>query len=142
MCVGPINKGFLKTTKSNYFGSLTLKAVKLYQASIKLSPTGFVGALTREKINSEISSSKLKLPTQALPLNISSDSTNGNNATNSPSYGVGLIMPDGTKILSPLRNIFLRDGTMLSYQSLGLNSLRNLENVIKMYTSMQYSHQI
>ena len=49
-----IDKGLLKTTPSTYFGLLTLKAVKAYQASINVSPTGFVGVLTREKINKEI----------------------------------------------------------------------------------------
>jgi len=51
-----IDKGLLKTTPSNFFGLLTLKAVKNYQTSIGVSPTGFVGALTREKINKEIES--------------------------------------------------------------------------------------
>lgn len=49
-----IDKGLLKTTPSTYFGLLTLKAVKAYQTSIGVSPTGFVGVLTREKINKEI----------------------------------------------------------------------------------------
>ena len=49
-----ITKGLLKATPSTYFGALTLKAVKAYQLSVNLSPTGFVGALTREKINKEI----------------------------------------------------------------------------------------
>lgn len=49
-----IDKGLLKTTPSNFFGILTLKAIKNYQASLGISPTGFVGALTREKINKEL----------------------------------------------------------------------------------------
>ena len=49
-----IDKGLLKTTPSNFFGLLTLKAVKAYQTSIGVSSTGFVGVLTREKINKEI----------------------------------------------------------------------------------------
>lgn len=49
-----IDKGLLKTTPSTYFGLLTFKAVKAYQTSIGVSSTGFVGALTREKINKEI----------------------------------------------------------------------------------------
>jgi peptidoglycan hydrolase-like protein with peptidoglycan-binding domain len=49
-----IDKGLLKTIPSTYFGLLTFKAVKAYQASIGVSSTGFVGALTREKINKEI----------------------------------------------------------------------------------------
>ncbi|MEN9551970.1 MAG: hypothetical protein RI935_347 [Candidatus Parcubacteria bacterium] len=49
-----IDKGLLKTTPSTYFGLLTFKAVKAYQTSVGLPATGFVGALTREKINKEI----------------------------------------------------------------------------------------
>lgn len=49
-----IDKGFLKTPPSTFFGLLTLKAVKMYQTSIGVSSTGFVGILTREKINNEI----------------------------------------------------------------------------------------
>lgn len=49
-----IDKGLLKSTPSTYFGLLTFKAVKAYQTSIGVSPTGFVGVLTREKINKEI----------------------------------------------------------------------------------------
>lgn len=51
-----IGKGLLKSTPSTFFGLLTLKAVKTYQTSIGISPTGFVGILTREKINKEIES--------------------------------------------------------------------------------------
>ncbi len=54
-----IDKGFLKTAPSNYFGLLTLKAVKAYQTSIGVSSTGFVGILTREKINKEINAELL-----------------------------------------------------------------------------------
>lgn len=49
-----VDKGFLKTIPTNFFGLLTLKAVKAYQTSVSVSPTGFVGVLTREKINNEI----------------------------------------------------------------------------------------
>ena len=36
------------------FYSLTLKAVKEYQKSVSITPTGFVGPLTRAKINQEL----------------------------------------------------------------------------------------
>lgn len=49
-----IDKGFLKTSPSNFFGLLTLKAVKAYQTSTGVSSTGYVGVLTRQKINDEI----------------------------------------------------------------------------------------
>lgn len=53
-----ITKGLLKTTPSTYFGGMTFSAVKAYQKSIGVSPTGFVGVLTREKINADILSAK------------------------------------------------------------------------------------
>jgi len=49
-----LDKGFLNTTPSGFFGLLTLKAVKAYQASEGLPSTGFVGAMTRQKINTEL----------------------------------------------------------------------------------------
>lgn len=51
-----IDGGFLKGTPTNFFGLLTLKAVKTYQKSVDISPTGYVGALTRQKINDSIAS--------------------------------------------------------------------------------------
>ena len=49
------DKGFLGTSPSGFFGLLTLRAVKAYQASKKLPSSGFVGPMTRESINREIS---------------------------------------------------------------------------------------
>lgn len=49
-----IENGFLSGSTTGFFGALTLKAVKSYQLSTKLPPTGFVGPATREKINSSI----------------------------------------------------------------------------------------
>ncbi len=49
-----IDKGFLNGNSTGFFGLLTLKAVKAYQKSGGISPTGYVGLLTRQKINSEI----------------------------------------------------------------------------------------
>jgi hypothetical protein len=42
-----INMGFLKTEATGYFGIATQKAVKEFQKSAGLPPTGFVGPLTR-----------------------------------------------------------------------------------------------
>jgi len=50
-----IDKGLLAGQATGNFFSLTLKAVKLYQASVGLPTTGFVGPLTRAKINTELS---------------------------------------------------------------------------------------
>src|ERR1035437_5374368 len=46
-----ISKGFLKTSASGGFYSLTKQAVIAYQASLGLPATGFVGPMTRAKIN-------------------------------------------------------------------------------------------
>lgn len=59
-----IDKGFLNTVPSSFFGLLTLKAVKLYQTSIGVTSTGYVGILTRQKINDELSA-ELASSTQA-----------------------------------------------------------------------------
>lgn len=42
--------GFLKTQATGYFGLGTFSAVKMYQKSVGLSSTGYVGALTKAKI--------------------------------------------------------------------------------------------
>ena len=49
-----ISKGFLNSSPSGFFGSLTLKAVKDYQTSKGLPSTGYVGVLTRSEINKDI----------------------------------------------------------------------------------------
>lgn len=50
-----VDKGFLTTSPSGFFGLMTLKAVKNYQLSIGLPNTGFVGLMTRTAINNELS---------------------------------------------------------------------------------------
>lgn len=49
-----IEKGFLKSEPTGNFYSLTRKAVKEYQKSEGIPSTGFVGPITREKINAEL----------------------------------------------------------------------------------------
>ena len=49
-----IDRGFLNGSSSGFFGLLTLRAVKAYQKSVNLPPTGFVGLMSRNKINAEI----------------------------------------------------------------------------------------
>jgi peptidoglycan hydrolase-like protein with peptidoglycan-binding domain len=51
-----ISKGFLNGQASGGFYSLTKQAVVAYQASLGLPTTGFVGPITRQKINSGLSS--------------------------------------------------------------------------------------
>lgn len=48
-------KGFLSVKPTGYFYYMTLQAVKLYQSSVGLPSTGFVGPLTRASINAELS---------------------------------------------------------------------------------------
>jgi peptidoglycan hydrolase-like protein with peptidoglycan-binding domain len=52
-----IDKGFLAGTATGNFYTLTRRAVVNYQNSVKLPTSGFVGALTREKINAELATS-------------------------------------------------------------------------------------
>ena len=49
-----VDKGFLKTSPTGFFGLLTLNAVKTYQASIGLPNTGYVGIMTRTAVNAEL----------------------------------------------------------------------------------------
>lgn len=50
-----IEKGFLSGDASGNFFSLTRKAVIAYQSSVGLPATGFVGSMTRAKINNDLS---------------------------------------------------------------------------------------
>lgn len=50
-----IAKGFLSGQTSGNFFSLTRKAVVAYQASVGLPATGYVGPMTRSKINDDLS---------------------------------------------------------------------------------------
>ena len=45
------NIGYLSTTATGYFGPATLAAVKVFQTNDNISPTGYVGSLTRTLIN-------------------------------------------------------------------------------------------
>ena len=45
-----IKKGYLHTEATGYFGVQTLKAVKEFQRDCGVAPTGFVGVMTRGKI--------------------------------------------------------------------------------------------
>lgn len=51
-----IDKGFLTSQPTGNFFSLTKSAVIKYQGSVGLPTTGFVGPMTREKINAELAS--------------------------------------------------------------------------------------
>jgi peptidoglycan hydrolase-like protein with peptidoglycan-binding domain len=56
-----INKGFLTGKATGNYLSLTVSAVKKYQASKNINPTGYTGPLTRQAINSDL------LPVQQNP---------------------------------------------------------------------------
>lgn len=49
-----ISKGFLSGNSTGFFGLMTLQGAKDYQTSVGLPSTGFVGSMTREKVNAEI----------------------------------------------------------------------------------------
>jgi len=53
-----IDQGFLNSQPTGNFYSLTRKAVKDYQKSKGIAPTGFVGPITRKEINNELDTSK------------------------------------------------------------------------------------
>ena len=44
------SKGYLNSEPTGYFGLLTFKAVKDFQKDNNISPTGYVGPVTRAKI--------------------------------------------------------------------------------------------
>src|ERR1035437_685063 len=74
-----ISKGFLNTSASGGFYSLTKQAVVAYQASLGLPPTGFVGPMTRAKINAEFVSETASVgtsqSTQTPPAQMQTNST-------------------------------------------------------------------
>ena len=61
-----IDKGFLQGTATGNFYSLTLKAVKAFQSANNISPTGYVGLLTRAEINNELSAETASSTSQQL----------------------------------------------------------------------------
>ncbi len=64
-----ISKGFLASSATGNFYSLTLNAVKKYQASQNISQTGYVGILTRSAINNDLAGQlqQNNAPATALP---------------------------------------------------------------------------
>ncbi len=73
-----IEKNLLSGQASGYFGRLTVNAVKSYQKSIGLSPTGNVGPLTKSYIKNE--TCNINIVTK--PANNNQVSTNTNTNTN------------------------------------------------------------
>lgn len=63
-----IDKGFLTGNATGNFYSLTKSAVIKYQSSISLPATGFVGPMTRERINSDLSKDVSEEETQSTPV--------------------------------------------------------------------------
>lgn len=63
-----IDKGFLKTEASGNFYSLTKTAVIAYQSSVEIPTTGFVGPITRGKINDELLANISPEEAQATPV--------------------------------------------------------------------------
>lgn len=95
-----IDKGFLKTSPSNFFGLLTLKAVKAYQTSMGVSSTGYVGVLTRQKINDEIAVD-LVSSNQAEIQETGSVSKNTDNASVITQPVIQAVQPKNNQVVTP-----------------------------------------
>jgi peptidoglycan hydrolase-like protein with peptidoglycan-binding domain len=93
------SKGFLSIpagTSKGYFGQLTKSSVASYQASVGLPSTGFVGALTRAKLNA--SGSVVVTPTPGTPTTpvVGLDNTDGSITASLSSYvGTGTTIKKG-----------------------------------------------
>lgn len=92
------SKGFLSIpagTSKGYFGQLTKSSVASYQASVGLPSTGFVGALTRAKLNA---SGSVVTPTPGTPNTpvVGLDNTDGSITASLSSYvGTGTTLKKG-----------------------------------------------
>lgn len=62
------SKGYLNNEPTGFFGLLTMAAAKKYQASVGLSPTGYVGPLTRGKIKDATCGGTVSTTFSALPI--------------------------------------------------------------------------
>ncbi|HCC06062.1 TPA: hypothetical protein DEP94_01730 [Candidatus Nomurabacteria bacterium] len=110
-----IDGGFLKGLPTAFFGLLTLKAVKSYQKSVDISPTGYVGILTRQKINDSIlsdlaSSTQAEIQetgtTTALTLDSGCSSTFGFNTITGKSCSISIMTPNIiTQVFDVCKNI-------------------------------------
>ena len=58
-------KGYLNSQPTGYFGVLTFAAVKKYQTANGISPTGFVGPITRAQIKTQTCSTSSVVPVVA-----------------------------------------------------------------------------
>lgn len=73
-----IEKNLLSGQASGYYGRLTVNAVKAYQRSIGLSPTGNVGALTKGYIKSETCTTAARMIINSMNNNQVNTNTNTN----------------------------------------------------------------
>lgn len=70
------DQGFLKSMPSGNFYSLTRSAVIAYQGTVGLPATGFVGPMTRSKINDELARNTSSEEAQSTPVvSVSSDTS-------------------------------------------------------------------
>jgi len=90
-----IDKGFLLGQTSGNFFSLTRKAVVAYQASVGLPATGFVGAMTRAKINAELAQDNTSATSAELTETVTTTTTQSNTA---PSLVAGCASTSGFSI--------------------------------------------
>ena len=71
------SSGYLKVGPSGYFGLLTTKGVKNFQSANGISPTGYVGPLTRAKINTVSCAGASSENSVNIPANATSNNQSG-----------------------------------------------------------------
>lgn len=92
-----ISKGLLKTNISNFFGVQTFNAVKAYQLSLGVVPTGFIGVQTRERINKELNIFKASTTAQNIAKNNINNSVITTKTTTSTT-SIDINIPDANSI--------------------------------------------
>jgi len=99
--------GYLKNTATGYFGSATLKAVKAFQKANNISPTGYVGPVTRAKI-------------QVIDCGTTASTTN----TSSSSTTVTQTCPAGSSYAGPLDGCVIFNTANTSNSTTDINLIK------------------
>ncbi len=91
-----IQEGYLKYRVTGYFGVMTLRAVKEFQKDHDITPTGFVGVLTRGAL------AKVKSPSPVVTLGETFEGTITAYSTACFSDGICSISVDGKKVVTTI----------------------------------------